>query len=83
MGRQRKVRKRRALNSKFKPRLALAAMRGDRTLSQLASHFDLHGNQVCLGKESFRNEHLSSSRMADVVRQKRPVKQNFTSRLVA
>ena len=34
----------------FKAKVALAAVKGDRTLAQLAEHFDVHPNQVTSGK---------------------------------
>ena len=40
------AKKRRVLSGKFKAKVALAALRGDQTISQLASQFKLHGNQV-------------------------------------
>jgi transposase len=30
----------------FKAKVALAAVKGDKTLSELAQHFDLHPNQI-------------------------------------
>ena len=30
----------------FKAKLALAAIKGDRTLAELAEHFDVHANQI-------------------------------------
>ena len=46
------ARKRRVLSGKFKAKVALAAIRGDRTLSELASRFGVHGNQVSAWKQS-------------------------------
>ena len=40
------ARKRRILGSKLKAKVALAAVRGDTTVSQLASRYGVHGNQV-------------------------------------
>jgi len=34
----------------FKAKVALAAIKGDRTLAQLAEHFDVHPNQVTAWK---------------------------------
>lgn len=45
------TKKRRVLGSKFKAKVALAAVRGDQTLSQLASVFGVHGNQVSAWKK--------------------------------
>lgn len=46
------ARKRRVLGGKFKAKVALAAVRGDRTLSELASRFGVHGNQVSAWKRA-------------------------------
>ena len=40
------ARKRRVFGAKFRAKVALAAIRGDKTLSQLASQFNVSGNQV-------------------------------------
>ncbi len=39
----------------FKAKVALAAVKGDRTVAQLAEHFDVHPNQItCGGKRSLK-----------------------------
>jgi len=39
-------RKRRNHTASFKAKVALAAVRGDRTLAELAEQFDVHSNQI-------------------------------------
>ena len=39
-------RKRRNHSSAFKAQVALAAMKGDRTLAELAQQYDIHPNQI-------------------------------------
>jgi transposase len=41
-----KRRKRRTFEAAFKARVALAAARGDKTVSELASEFGVHGNLI-------------------------------------
>jgi len=48
--------KRRVLGAKFKAKVALAAVRGDKTLSQLASEFGIHGNQVSAWRQKLLSE---------------------------
>lgn len=38
--------KRRRFSSEFKARVALASVRGEKTLTELASEFEVHANQV-------------------------------------
>jgi len=39
-------RKRRVFSGTFRAKVALAAVKGDKTLSELASQFEVHANQV-------------------------------------
>ena len=43
-------RTRRAHAPAFKVKVAIAAIKGDRTLSELAKHFDVHPNQITAWK---------------------------------
>jgi transposase len=43
-------RKRRRFTDEFKAKVALAAVRGDKTASELASQFGIHANQVSTWK---------------------------------
>lgn len=45
------AKKRRALGAALKARVALAAIRGDRTTAQLASQFGVHASQVTAWKK--------------------------------
>ncbi len=49
-------RKRRMLGAKLKAKVALAAIRGDRTLAQLASQFEVTGTQVSAWKRKLLAE---------------------------
>ena len=44
-------RSRRKLSSEFKAKVAMAALKGDRTISELASQFDVHPNQIVQWKK--------------------------------
>jgi transposase len=43
-------RARRNHSAAFKAKVALAAIKGDRTIAQLAEHFDVHPNQITAWK---------------------------------
>ena len=43
-------RARRNHSAAFKAKVALAAIKGDRTIAQLAEHFDVHANQITAWK---------------------------------
>lgn len=45
------ARKRRKFSAAFKAKVALAAVRGDKTTAELASKFGLHGNQISSWKK--------------------------------
>jgi transposase len=47
----RKQRMRKRYEASFKARVALASVKGDRTLSELASEFSVHGNLVSQWKK--------------------------------
>ena len=49
-------RKRRVLGSKFKAKVALAAIRGDKTLAQLSSQFDVNSNQISAWKSKLLSD---------------------------
>jgi transposase-like protein len=45
-------RARRAFEKSFRAKVALAAVKGDKTLSELASQFDVHANQVSAWRQT-------------------------------
>lgn len=49
------ARKRKAYSPSFKASVALAAVKGDRTVSALAGHFDVHPTLVQLRKKQLRS----------------------------
>jgi transposase len=48
----------------FKAKVALAAVKDDRTLAQLAEHFDVHPNQVTAWKAQLEGGASDSARAA-------------------
>jgi len=65
--------KRRTLTTAFKKKVALAALRGDQTIQDLAAHYQVHPNQVSTWKkqaigglyETFDNKKSSRARDVD------------------
>ncbi len=48
-------RPRRNHSAAFKAKVALAAVKGDRTIAQLAEHFDVHPNQITTWKSQLES----------------------------
>src|SRR6478735_1215191 len=68
-------RPRRNHSAAFKAKVALAAVKGDRTLAQLAEHFDVHPNQITTWKAIAerkamidREHDLSITKQAEVLK---------------
>ena len=65
--------KRRTLTTAFKKKVALAALRGDRTIQDLAAHYQVHPNQISTWKkqaidgldETFDNKKANRTRDVD------------------
>jgi len=49
-------RKRRNHTASFKAKVALAALKGDKTLSELASEFEVHANQITQWKKQLTDQ---------------------------
>ena len=62
-------RKRRKFSASFKAKVALAAIKGQRTIAELASEYEVHGNQITQWKKQLLDaatEAFSRSREADL-----------------
>ena len=59
MGKKSARRTRRARTAAFKARVALAALREDKTLAQLCAQFELHPNQTPSGRNNCLNGPLT------------------------
>ena len=49
------ARKRRSFSAAFKAKVALAAIRGQNTVAELAQHFDVHPNQITQWKAQLQD----------------------------
>ena len=66
-------RPRRNHSSAFKAKVALAAIKGERTLAQLAEQFDVHPNQITAWKAQLEGSAATVfGRAAARLRQRRP-----------
>ena len=72
-------RPRRNHSAEFKAKVALAAVRGDRTLSELASQFDVHPNQITQWKTRLLDRVSNAKRYVpvegEIARTYRPLRQ--------
>ena len=64
-------RARRTHTPAFKAKVALAAIKGEMTLAQLAEHFDVHPNQITQWKAQLQNPPPTCSVLAAAVRSSR------------
>ena len=65
-------RPRRNHSAAFKAKVALAALKGDKTLAELAEKYDVHGNQIT----QWKTQLLEGARSACSCRQPRSVARN-------
>ena len=65
-------RPRRNHTAAFKAKVALAAVKGEKTLSELAQEFDVHANQITQWKASFWKAQAGSSAAKPRLKPQRP-----------
>ena len=75
-------RKRRVFGGAFKAKVALAAVRGDKTTAQLASEYEVHASQVTAWKQQLLEQaaELFEDGRHKRREERRPTSKNCTSR---
>ena len=76
-------RPRRNHSAKFKARVALAAMKGDKTLAELSEQFDIHANQITDWKKQLlkQSENLFLTKAEKQAQQKGPSVQELQAKI--
>ncbi len=76
-------RPRRNHSAKFKARVALAAMKGDKTLAELSERFDVHANQITDWKNQLlkQSENVFLTKAEKQAQQRGPSVQELQSKI--
>ena len=76
-------RPRRNHSAKFKARVALAAMKGDKTLAELSQQFDVHANQITDWKKLLlkQSEHVFLTKSEKQAQQSGPTVQELQAKI--